>query len=173
MRQMAAALALLLVASNAFACSCRGRTQDWFAGSQNVVLIRVTSVESVTAPFFGSGKCTSGPNCYRLQSASFEALESFKGSLSSVRELRSHYDNSACGIPLVAGAYYVVFKSIRHSQIGRCNTAGPYAPEGVGQRAYPRRVQPFLQSLRVAARKPGTATLPIPHSIPFVTANGS
>ena len=72
--------------------------------------------------------CVKGQLCVLKQSAAYTVVETLKGERLSVPHLTSGYGGGDCGIPLIAGAYYVVFQNQQNASIGYCNAAGPYPP---------------------------------------------
>lgn len=165
------ALALSLATSPALACSCPLATQAWWDSSDDVVLVRVNATGVTSGHPIMDLPCTKGEPCVVKQSASFKAVETFKGSLKTISRLTSGYGGGDCGIPLVSGAYYVVFIRQGSGQIGACNTAGPYPPRYPYAR-YPALLEPFLASLRKAATDPGQAVMPRPAPMGYDSVGG-
>ncbi|HZX78765.1 hypothetical protein [Lysobacter sp.] len=142
---IAACLAGLLPGIAA-ACTCPASTEYWWQEATRVALVRIESVGWRTEDGFSRATCSIGPRCVSKQVARFTQIESFKGSLNAVPTLASGYGGGDCGIPLVAGAYYVVFLRKDDSNVGICNATGP--------NVYLKHIEPFLQSLRLVARDP-------------------
>jgi hypothetical protein len=167
-----AALLLWFVASDALACSCPLYTKSWWESSDNVVLVRVDGTRVVAVSAGAPGPCKKRGSCVIRQSALFTPVERFKGSLAQVKQLESGYGSGDCGIPLVAGAYYVVFAKGQTGRVGFCNAAGPYPPRYPYAGKYPAHLEPFLASLRRAAAQPGARILPRPKPMTFDAAGG-
>jgi len=148
-----AACLFALLPGIAQACTCPAGTDYWWQQATRVALVRIESVGWQTEDFITRKVCT-GPRCAPKQVARFTQIEAFKGSLNAVATLASGYGHGDCGIPLEAGAYYVVFLRKDDSNVGICNAAGPYPPA--------MRIEPFLQSLRQVARDPKARIAPRP-----------
>lgn len=154
MKLLVALAAIALPAGMALACSCPLDTQFYWDESTNVALVRINTT-SVTARSHGGKPCERGNiDCRRMQLATFSVVETFKGSMSSRRRLVSGYGGGDCGIPLVSGAYYVVFLDDDRDEIGFCNSAGPYPNHNAHRHPYPLQMEEFVQSLRRAAKDP-------------------
>lgn len=128
------------------ACTCPASTEFWWQEATRVALVRIESVGWQTEDGFSRATCSTGPRCVSKQVARFTPIESFKGSLHAVPTLASGYGGGDCGIPLVAGAYYVVFLRQGDSNVGICNATGP--------NVHLTHIEPFLRSLRLVARDP-------------------
>lgn len=159
---------LLFVIPIAVACVCPPDTDYWWENSQNVLVVRVDSVHVETASAVSGQKCaSSSPHCVPMQTARYTTIEKIKGPGISAASLVSGYGGGDCGIPLIAGAYYVVFLEKAERSIGFCNTAGPYLTRGYEQRPYPKRIEDLITSLRQKAKDPKAtiATPPEPSRI--------
>ncbi|MFD0727437.1 hypothetical protein [Lysobacter brunescens] len=156
-------LSLFFASSSAIACSCPLDTQTWWDASDDVALVRVNSTGVTSGHPIMDTPCVDDGPCVVKQSASFKTIETFKGSLANISRLTSGYGSGDCGIPLVAGAYYVLFTRGGSGQIGFCNAAGPYAPRYPYAR-HSAFLDPFLVSLRKAAKAPGQSVMrrPVP-----------
>lgn len=107
-----------------------------------------------------------------MQVATFTTIETFKGSINGVPSLTSGYAGGDCGIPIVAGAYFVVFLTDKDNEIGFCNAAGPYTPRAQLKRGYPTYLEPFVASLRKAAKDPKAKVAPRPKPMPYDSMGG-
>lgn len=128
------------------ACTCPASTEYWWQEATRVALVRIESVGWQTEDGFSRATCSTGPQCIPKQVARFTPIESFKGSLNALSTLASGYGGGDCGVPLVAGAYYVVFLRKDDSHVGICNATGP--------NVHLKHIGPFLRSLRQVARDP-------------------
>jgi len=152
----------------ALACTCPPGTDFWWQQSSSVVLVRIDSVTSGYEQAMSRKPCVSSERmCVQKQIARFTLVEAFKGSGHGLTSLASGYGGGDCGIPVVAGAFYVVFLQRGESQIGICNAAGPYVMRYTDTGTYPKRIEPFLNSLRKAAKDPKAVIAPRPKPQPL------
>jgi hypothetical protein len=148
-------LASCLVVPAALACTCPPGTDFWWEQSTNVLLVRIDSVTSNYEQATSRKPCSASERmCTQKQVAKFTLVETFKGSGGKVNSLASGYGGGDCGIPVIAGTFYVVFLQPQETQIGFCNAAGPYTMRYTDRGAYPKRIEAFVSSLRKAAKNP-------------------
>lgn len=171
MKNSLAALGLYLASFGAFACTCPLSTQSWWEGSQNVALVRINATAVTSGHPISDRSCIKGEPCVLKQSASFTTVETFKGSFQSIPRLTSGYGSGDCGIPLVSGAYYVLFLHQEHGAVGFCNAAGPYPPRHPYAK-YPARLESFVASLRKAAKDPKHAVESRPKPMTYDSMGG-
>ena len=151
------ALTLFLFSIDAYACTCPMRTQDWWDAADSVVLVRVNAVGVAAQDALSGGSCIKGDSwkpCVVRQVAYISTVETFKGKTDR-NQISSGYGGGDCGIPAIAGAYYVVFlRDKRDFHLSFCNAAGPYPPRHPYTRHNPKYLDKFLASLRAAAKDP-------------------
>ncbi len=172
MKNCLAFLSLYVASSAAFACTCPLSTQSWWNYSPNVALVRINATGVTSGCPIADRPCIKGQPCVVKQSATFTTVETFKGSLQGIPRLTSGYGGGDCGIPLVSGAYYVLFLGQERGAVGFCNAAGPYPPRYPYSGEYPARLNPFLRSLRKAARDPKHVVSPRPKPMPYDSLGG-
>lgn len=166
------AAALYIASAAASACTCPLYTQAWWDRAHNVALVRLDAAGVAARSAPDSGPCVKGESCFLNQKGSFTLVETFKGSLAQVRNLYSGYGSGDCGMPLVAGAYYVVFLLEASSQVGFCNAAGPYPMYYPFKGRYPEHLEPFVSSLRRAATDPDAKVAARPAPMTYDTLGG-
>ena len=147
-------------------------TETWWEQAHNVALVRIDSVGVGFQPPFSAGPCVKGEPCVQRQVGKFALIETFKGSLGETPILSSGYGSGDCGIPLVAGAFYVVFLNGTDGEIGFCNAAGPYPMRNANGGIYPIQIEPFVVSLRKAARNPKLKVAPRPKPMTYDSLGG-
>ncbi|WP_386070505.1 hypothetical protein ACFJIW_07760 [Tahibacter sp. UC22_41] len=98
--------AFVFLTVDAQACSCaRGSLEEAIAETDDIALVTVRDVDFVQTDA-ASSEAPSAP-----QHARFTVNRNIKGDMARHRELRSGYGFGDCGVPLIAGASYVVFAS--------------------------------------------------------------
>ena len=169
------ALILLLLSIEAYACTCPMSTQDWWDDSDSVALVRVNAVGVAAQGFISGSNCVKGDRenpCVVRQVAYFSTIETYKGKIERA-QLSSGYGGGDCGIPAVAGAYYVVFlRDKRDFHLSFCNAAGPYPPRYPYTRHNPKNLDKFLASLRAAAKDPNVKIEPRPRPMSYDIEGG-
>jgi len=147
-------------------------TQSWWEQAQIVALVRVNAVHVAAQQPFSSSPCVKGEPCAIKQVATFTTIETFKGSINGVPTLSSGYGGGDCGMPIVAGAFFVVFLNRKDGDIGFCNAAGPYPMQYPFKGRYPEEIEPFVASLRKAAKDPKAKVAPRPKPMPYDSTGG-
>ncbi|WP_223620037.1 hypothetical protein [Lysobacter sp. ESA13C] len=165
-RSIALLFALLSVSPAAWACSCPAETESLWNGAHQVALVRIDAVHVERELAMSRKRCTaSEATCTMRQVASYTPVEFFKGNRLSAPTLATGYGGGDCGLPMIAGTYYLIFASDTSGQIGICNAAGPY--RWVGSRnslEQPKVLKPLLEALRKRSKEPATKLPPRPPS---------
>lgn len=159
MKIFATLLIYIATLSIASACSClRDSTARWNR-SNIVMLVQISDVSFAEEDYMTRVTCTKDTDdCVQRQVAHFKIVETFKRSGTLPTTIASGYGGGDCGIPLIAGAYYVVFLKHKNERIGFCNAAGPYLKDAFNDKTYQtvfaRDVAAFIAALRLASKKP-------------------
>jgi len=149
-------MTMLSVAS---ACSCLPDNTARWNKSNIVLLVQISDVSFSDEDYMTRATCTKDTDlCVQRQVAHYKTVETFKRSGALPTTIASGYGSGDCGIPLIAGAYYVVFLKDKHERIGFCNAAGPYLKDAFNDKTYQtvfaRDVAAFIAALRLASKKP-------------------
>jgi hypothetical protein len=134
--------AFAFFAADAQACSCvRGSVEEAIAATDDIALVTVRDVGFVEA-----GAAASDDSSLP-QRARFTVNRNLKGDMTRHGELRSGYGFGDCGVPLIAGASYVVFASgTGPAPVRLCSGFfGPYALWGGARRD--GKVSAFLEAI--------------------------
>ncbi|MGO1001963.1 hypothetical protein [Lysobacter sp. CA196] len=165
-RSIALLFALLSASPAAWACSCPADTEFLWNKAHHVALVRIDTVHVERELVMSRKLCAaSETTCTIKQVARYTPVEFFKGNRLSAPTLATGYGGGDCGLPMIAGTYYLVFVSDTSGEIGLCNASGPY--RGGGSRngpEQPRVLKPLLEALRKRSREPTTKLPPRPPS---------
>lgn len=114
MKQLIILITAFVCCESALACSCKGiTTTESYSQASKVFRARIESVDIVPAPKHlrdGRWPLPSGENPKsRVVQASFELLETYKGSPQLLDAVYTHRSVAACGLSIYDGSEYVFF----------------------------------------------------------------
>lgn len=162
-KMLLACLPFLAVSQVALACMCPPDMAAWLRRADTVLVVRVDSVTwGGEDPVSGNTCDTARPSCFGAQMATVKAVHAIKGDGRSLTTVSSGYGGGDCGIPLIAGAYYVVFLRGGGRSVGSCNAVGPYIRLSGDSGPYPREISHYVRSVEAAMKDPKAAIAPAP-----------
>jgi hypothetical protein len=157
-----AAVASLLAAAGAQACSCaRESVEEAVQRAEDIALVRISAVHEVV-PRAVDLDAAPSPDRQLTQRAQFKLLRSIKGNLARHGELHAGGGGGDCGMPLLVGMSYVLFSSGETAQINYCQGFfGPFLTQERGEADAQLKV--FLDGLEKTLRE--QSPLPRPPQI--------
>lgn len=137
-----ALVSILLAPVCVLACNCvpHDSIVDVAGVGDVVALIRLETVSV-------GQSCTAPDSCRPQQRARYTAQASIRGNPDSLAGLTSGYGGGDCGIPLIAGAEYLVVLSPGSTHIGICNSEGPYPPAQHRSSRDDQRMRDYVDAL--------------------------
>lgn len=167
-KSLFAFIVFLLVSPTVLACMCPPDMAGWLRQADTILVVRIDSVASRNEDAVSGATCNADqPSCSGYQVAMITTVHSIKGNGRSLPSISSGYGGGDCGVPLIAGGYYVIFMRGSGHRVGSCNSAGPYIKSPRDSGPYPKQLNDFIGSLQLAMKDPKAliTSAPVPRQL--------
>lgn len=156
------ALGCMLLTGPALACSCLAKASivDKLDPGDAVVVVRLDRISAERS-------CTSDGLCTPFQVADYTLVESLRGDPPTYAPLASGYGGGNCGVPLIAGAEYIVVLAPGARGLGSCNSAGPFPPAEYRDPRDQQAMRDYLDAMRRRMDGQNVPSVSPPRTLPF------